>query len=144
MHRLEVIRFHEDRFQTLSKFVVIDNYNCELIEGYILELPDNCNQNNISRIPEGEYACVKRNSEKYGDHFHVLDVPNRSYILIHHGNYHTDTRGCLLPGQGLEDINKDGLKDVVKSKSTMKLLNNNLPDVFTLIIKKQDKDENRC
>ena len=137
MHRLEVLRFSENEQQTLSKFIVFDDYNCELAQGFILELPNKNNQTSISRINEGEYDCVKRNSEKYKDHFHVLDVPERSYILIHVGNYHTDTRGCLLPGDSLVDINKDGLKDVVNSGNTMKILNRILPKEFKLIIKNQ-------
>ena len=135
--RLEVLRFSENEFQTLSKLIVFDDWNCEIAQGYMLELPDKNNQQSISRIYEGEYDCVKRVSEKYGDHFHVLNVDGRSYILIHHGNYHTNTKGCLLPGDGLADINGDGLKDVVNSKNTMEMLNEVLPNEFKLVIKNQ-------
>lgn len=135
--KLEVLRFSENDKQSLSKFIVFDDNDCELGEGYILELPDRGNETSISRIPEGEYDCVKRNSEKYGDHFHVLNVCNRSYILIHHGNFYRNTRGCLLPGDGIVDIDNDGLKDVVNSKKTMKMLNELLPEQFKLVIKNQ-------
>ena len=135
--RLEVLRFSENEFQTLAKFIVFDDYNCELAQGYILELPDRNNKNSISRINEGVYECVKRNSEKYGDHFHVLNVFDRSYILIHVGNYYTNTRGCLLPGNSLSDINGDGLKDVTGSGVTMKILNDLLPENFELKITNQ-------
>ncbi len=135
--RLEIIRFSEDNKQTLSKFVAFDEYNCELMQGYILELPDNDNKSNISRINEGEYECVKRHSEKYGNHFHVLNVFDRSYILIHHGNYHSDTRGCLLPGDRLVDIDGDGLKDVVNSRRTMRKLYDTMDEQFKIIIKNQ-------
>ena len=135
MFRLEILRFSESDKQTLSKFIVFDDYNCELGQGYILELPNRNNKTSISRINEGEYDCEKRSSEKYGDHFHVLNVPDRSWILIHIGNYHTSTRGCLLPGDGLVDINGDGLKDVVNSGPTMRRLNEVLPEQFKVIIK---------
>lgn len=135
--KLEVLRFSENEFQTLSKFIVFDDWNCEVAQGYMLELPDRNNQTSVSRINEGEYDCVKRVSEKYSDHFHVLNVDGREYILIHHGNYYTNTRGCLLPGDGLIDINGDGLKDVVNSKNTMYMLNQVLPNKFKLIIKNQ-------
>ena len=136
-YRLEVLRFYENEYQTLSKFIVLDDYNCELAQGYILELPDRNNQRSIYRIPEGDYTCVKRYSEKYRDHFHVLDVENRDFILIHYGNYYTNTRGCLLVGSGLVDIDGDGLRDVTHSKKTMNMLNKLLPRTFELSIYNQ-------
>ncbi|QNF35872.1 hypothetical protein HUW51_17135 [Adhaeribacter swui] len=104
-------------------------YNCKT-----LELPWLQNKSKVSCIPTGTYQVRKRNSPKYGDHFHVLDVPGRDYILIHHGNYYTDILGCILPGQNFSDINGDGLRDVTNSKNTMKMLLSLLPDSFTLII----------
>ena len=135
--RLEILRFFENSKQTLGKFIVFDDYNCELAQGYILELPDKDNETSISRINEGEYDCVKRNSKKYGDHFHVLNVEDRKYILIHVGNYYTNTRGCLLPGDSLVDLDGDGLKDVANSGVTMDMLNELLPKQFKLIMKNQ-------
>jgi hypothetical protein len=135
--KLEVIRFSENLKQTLSKFIVFDDYNCELAQGFMLELPDRKNQKRISRINEGEYDCVKRISQKYGNHFHVLNVLDRSYILIHKGNYNKDTKGCILPGSGVIDINKDGLLDVTSSVPTMSMLNRLLPDKFKLVIRSQ-------
>jgi hypothetical protein len=133
-NKLKVSRFIENNFQTLSNFDVLDECNLELFSGFILELSNKENKNSISRIPEGIYTCVKRNSKKYGDHFHVLDVVGRSYILIHHGNYFDDTKGCLLPGRKLVDIDGDGLKDVTSSKKTMTRLNHFLPKKFELCI----------
>lgn len=88
-----------------------------------------------SCIPAGRYDVVKRNSPKYGDHFHVLNVPNRSYILIHAGNFNRDTKGCILVGTGLNDINSDGYMDVTNSRRAMRELNELLPDSFTLIVR---------
>ena len=135
--RIEVIRIGENSKQSVSKFIVFDDRDFEVAQGFILELPDKQNQKRISRIPEGEYDCVKRFSEKYKNHFHILDVPNRSYILIHIGNYKGDTKGCLLPGQSLTDIDGDGYQDVTSSGDTMRLLNRILPDEFKVIIKNQ-------
>lgn len=134
MYNFEVSRFEEDNKQTLSEFTIY-NDDCEKVfEGYILELPDNNNERSISRINSGVYECVKRHSAKYGDHFHVLGVLDRDYILIHVGNYHTDTRGCLLPGSNLTDINHDGFRDVISSGPTMGKLNDILPEKFQLTI----------
>lgn len=52
-----------------------------------LELPWRDNKQRLSCIPKGTYKVVRRNSSKYGNHFHVTSVQNRSYILIHFGNY---------------------------------------------------------
>ena len=139
---LEVIRFLENNKQTISKFVLFDKWNCNILEGYILELPNKENKRSVSRINSGTYKAIKRNSPKFKDHFHILGVEDRDYILIHHGNFNSDTRGCLLPGAYLADINKDGLKDVCESKKTMKLLNKYLTDEFVVIIKEQfEKNE---
>jgi hypothetical protein len=135
--RLDIIRFLENEEQTIGKFIVFDDFDYEVAQGYVLELPDRNNQTSISRINEGEYDCIKRYSEKYGDHFHVLNVLNRSYILIHVGNYYTNTRGCILPGDSISDIDGDGLKDVLNSGDTMDMLNEILPDEFILNIYNQ-------
>lgn len=72
------------------------------------ELPDRDNQRGISCIPRGlyrvDYLPVSA-SGKYRDVYHVRDVPGRSGILIHRGNYVgdrslgllADSWGCLLP-----------------------------------------------
>ena len=100
-----------------------------------LELGWHNNEQNISRIPAGIYDVVKRYSTSFNDHFHVLNVPGRGYILIHTGNYNYDTRGCILVGSSLKDINGDGLVDVIDSLNTMNALNNILPNKFELEIK---------
>jgi hypothetical protein len=99
-----------------------------------LELAWKNNEKQISCIPAESYKVVKRNSPKYGNHFHIKDVPNRSWVLIHHGNYHSDILGCILVGKGLKDINNDGLLDVTSSKIAMGELNAYLPNDFELEI----------
>ena len=104
-------------------------YDCKT-----LELADKDNQRRISCIPLGVYKVVSRKSAKYGNHYHILDVTNRDFILIHHGNYHTDILGCVLVGKTHADINKDGYADVTSSKQVMKELNELLPKEFVLKI----------
>ncbi len=108
-----------------------------------LELPDLKNERNISCIPEGFYDVVARSSPKYKNHLHVTDVPNRSYILIHQGNYagsmnprtgHSDIRGCILVGKAFVDISGDGIADITSSKATLKELLKVAPDGFVLEI----------
>ena len=72
-----------------------------------LELPWRNNQPNISCIPSGEYEVDIRISNKYGRIYWVRNVENRSYILIHSGNYggdrskgfKTHVMGCILLGK---------------------------------------------
>jgi hypothetical protein len=101
---------------------------------HTLELAWKNNNRKVSCIPKGKYKVRKRTSAKYGEHFHILDVKNRDFILIHFGNYHTDILGCILPGKGLADINKDGRLDVTGSRQAMKELLSTLPKEFELEI----------
>lgn len=123
---------HEDK-QTLSLFHLYDGVK-EVLKMCVLELPDRENKRSISRIPQGTYRCARRSSAKYGIHYHIIDVEGRSLILIHHGNYYKQTRGCLLVGKRFADINGDGYKDVVSSKSTMSRLVKIAPKEFDLTI----------
>jgi hypothetical protein len=109
-----------------------------------LELPWLNNQRRISCIPEGQYKCVKHKSPKFGNSFWVKDVPGRSEILIHVGNYAAsknpktgvpDTLGCILPGVAFADIDGDGYADITSSGAVMKKLYEIMPDEFNLIIK---------
>lgn len=81
--------------------LVFDDFRC-----FVLELPWRDNQRNISCIPAGEYDVTIRISPKYGRIYWVLQVEDRSYILIHSGNWagdeqkglKTHTNGCILLG----------------------------------------------
>ncbi len=51
-----------------------------------------------SCIPEGCYTCVPYSSVTHKDVYEVNDVPGRTYILFHSGNFESDTLGCILLG----------------------------------------------
>lgn len=51
-----------------------------------------------NRIPAGSYTCIPYSGTKYKDVYLVKDVPNRSAILLHYGNFESDTLGCVLLG----------------------------------------------
>ena len=124
--------FHED-LQTLSTLDFFQD-DRNILSVKALELPDRNNQKSISRIPEGDYKCVLRWSAKYGWHYHVQEVPGRTLILVHFGNYYTDTRGCILVGNAFIDVNGDGYRDVTSSKKTMKRILSIAPKEFKLTI----------
>jgi len=120
--------------QTLGELTVYENrikpiYDCKTVE---LEVDVNAQRDDA--IPNGIYKVVKRVSMKYGNHFHILDVPNRSYILIHNANYSRQLLGCVAVGTNHTDIDRDGLKDVTSSKATLKQLVELLPSEFILKI----------
>jgi len=127
-----VISREYGKMQTLGSLVVFDGKEI-LLKVLTLELPDLGNQKSISCIPEGKYTVHRIYSPKFGNCFHLQDVPGRTAILIHRGNYTKDTRGCILVGMNHIDIDSDGLKDVSDSTTAMtKLLNTITENVFEL------------
>lgn len=125
-----VKRISDDGKQTLGTLTIDGNdFKCVTIE-----LPYKDNQRRISCIPKGRYICKKRVSPKYGNHFHITDVPNRDWVLIHSANYSRQLLGCIGVGEKHIDIDSDGLKDITNSKSTLAKMNDILPNEFTLII----------
>jgi hypothetical protein len=136
--RLEIVRIYqspvEDPKQTEGElYVVKDNkiiYDCK-----VLELPWRKNMRRISCITAGNFPTNKHISPKFGKSFHIQKVPNRSEILIHAGNYNTDTLGCPLVGQSFTDINKDGLMDVTHSRKTINELWEILPNQFDTVVR---------
>jgi hypothetical protein len=126
--RITLTRFYSNCIQTLGELAV---GNKKLL---ILEPKWENNDKQVSCIPLGIYTVVKRYSTKYKHHFHILDVPNRDFILIHIGNHHDDSIGCLIAGLGVKEINNDGELDVTQSGDAMKMLNDILPDKFEIEI----------
>lgn len=65
---------------------------------FTIELPWLQNQRYISCIPEGRYELRKRFVQKFGAHLLVMDVPKRSWILIHPANdAKAQLKGCIAP-----------------------------------------------
>ncbi|OEU65804.1 MAG: hypothetical protein BA863_08935 [Desulfovibrio sp. S3730MH75] len=77
------------------------------IKLHVIELPWRDNRSNLSCIPPGEYHCTVVRSPRFGVVYHVKEVPGRSHVLIHAGNYagdstlgyRTHSHGCILPGR---------------------------------------------
>lgn len=68
------------------------------------------------------------------EYFWVKNVPGRTGILFHPGNYTRQIKGCILPGEDLIDLNKDGVIDVTNTTKTLKILTALLPEKFRLTI----------
>lgn len=122
MERVILNRFNQSKYQTLGELLFDGKVLCKT-----LELPYMSNQRGKSCIPTGEYTVVRRVSPKYGEHFHLVDVPGRQWILIHPANYVSQLLGCIAVGKSHRDINGDGRKDLTSSVDTMKMLLQTLP-----------------
>jgi hypothetical protein len=101
----------------------------------MLELPDLGNQTDISCIPEGTYKAKKRVSPSRGSVvLEYQDVPNRTFIQIHSGNYTRQILGCQLTGDGVKDIDGDGILDVTNSNKVLQELLSRVPDEIQIRI----------
>ena len=95
MKEVRLIRYAHKKAHTLG-LIYIDGMHIM----YSLELPDYENRPYVSRIPEGEYLCVRHKSNSKGWCWKVMSVPSRKDILIHVGNFKEETEGCILIGLG--------------------------------------------
>jgi hypothetical protein len=128
-NKVYINRYKSDDKQTLGEML----YQGRVI-AKTLELPWLQNNSKVSCIPTGTYKVVRRKSAKYGNHFHITNVPGRQFILIHNANYHYQLLGCIAVGKDHADINNDGYLDVTSSKLTMSKLLVQLPLIFDLVI----------
>ena len=60
------------------------------------------NQLRVSCIPAGVYQIERHISPSKGQCFAVLDVPDRTHILIHVANWSHELMGCIAPGIGID------------------------------------------
>lgn len=102
-----------------------------------LELPWKDNKRNISCIPTGTYKVKKHFSASHALCFSILNVPNRTHILIHAGNKYSEIRGCILVGASFGDIDGDGVIDVRNSRQTLKEFLDAATEEFELEIKNE-------
>lgn len=58
-------------------------------------------------IPEGCYRAELRPHPKHGVCYELVDVPGRTSILIHWGNFQRDTEGCILVGNAIGEIGNE-------------------------------------
>lgn len=101
----------------------VDGFQC-----FTLELPWQNNMRNISCIPEDFYLVTKHKSPNHGDVLKLHDVPNRTHILIHAGNFTRNTQGCILVGDGIKYLDGDTIPDVTNSKKTLTKLLASVPE----------------
>ena len=123
----------------LYKHCTIGTIKLEGIVIYTLELPYKNNQKNISSIPEGRYELFYRNSKTNGDVFQLKNVPDRSNIQIHAGNYSIDTNGCILVGLS-RFLSKSHGESVGLSKKALKYILKHKNNVSSIKITQQETE----
>jgi hypothetical protein len=133
MIKARIDRLSDNGKQTAGLLSVYIN-NQQIFNCKTLELPWKDNIQSVSCIPLATYKVRKRISSKFDLHFHILDVPNRSHILIHPANFVRQLLGCVAVGENWTDIDGDGLRDVINSKATLKKLLSILPEEFEITI----------
>lgn len=96
------------------------------------ELPWRSNKAMSSCIPPGTYQCAWKFSPKFGDCYHVENVPGRTAILIHPANFvgdrargfKSEVLGCITVGTSIAPM--DGQLAVWSSKLALSALEKDL------------------
>jgi hypothetical protein len=111
--------------QTLG---TLEIYKDNVLKGMLMTLEKGWkgNAKNISCIPSNLYDVEHFDGVQYKNVFKIVGVPSRDAILIHSGNFHTQTQGCILVGLTWTDLNDDGLLDVGYSNVALGLLRKHL------------------
>lgn len=119
------LKLTRKRYYDKQVIGTLDVYKDNLFQFSLATLEQEWNNNKTSNscIPKGYYIVEHYNSNSHPNSFIIQGTEPRTYILIHKGNYHTHTEGCILPGLTHSDINNDGYIDVVSSGDAMKKLN---------------------
>jgi len=112
---------------TIFRTYYSDAVNGELFIGEefqccTIELPWLNNQPSRSCIPEGKYVLTKRWSPKHKWHLQVMNVPNRSLILIHPANNaKKELKGCIAPVTSLTGIGTGSASRIAFEKLIAKI-----------------------
>ena len=105
MH-IKVVRRLSDKHSTVSDVYVDDRWICFGLE----DEPRKVKVAGKTRIPAGLYPVkvrteggfhsryAKRFPEFHKGMLHIQDIPDFTFVLIHCGNTHEHTAGCLLVG----------------------------------------------
>lgn len=73
-------------------------------------------ENDLYKIPTGNYPLYSGYSEKFGKNKLYLSVPGRTGIMFHGGNTKDGSKGCLLVGRNRSGatISGDSSDDLLK------------------------------
>jgi len=137
-----ILRRIQSAIQTLGTLTLYEDAE-QVWSCVTSELPWRNNSRRRSCIPEGTYRVRHRSASmsfSLGyDHLWIQDVQDRSAILIHAGNFLSDTAGCVLVGRAFADLDGDHVTDITDSQATLRELVGQIPrDGCPLQIKTMD------
>lgn len=108
---ITIVKIKRGRNSTLSKLSVDGKHFCYVLQdadrGLVSSMPlDEILAKKVkgsTAIPEGKYEVVDVMSPRFKRKLpRLVNVPGFAGILIHPGNTHKDTEGCLLPGESYQ------------------------------------------
>ena len=115
--KVRLVRIQSDHRGVLGLLYVDGQAVC-----HTLERPWVDNKRNVSCIPAGTYPVRKRFSPKFQrELYEVRDVPDRTHIMFHAGNWITNSLGCIMPGRTSEGFGDPGLKNLSVGSSSIAL-----------------------
>lgn len=101
-------RFYKGNKYTVGRLYIDNKYICDTMEDKDRGLTQDMPLTEIKKkkvysqtaIPAGTYKVVVNNSPKFKRNIpRLLNVPGYDGILIHRGNTHADSAGCILVGE---------------------------------------------
>jgi len=108
MRKIYLKRFYRDIDRCLGVWTM-DELEWPL---FTLEPSWKENKLDISCIPTMVYILWPFDSPQHGKCFVIKDVPKRTVIEVHVGNWVKQTEGCILIGQGIGQLNGEiGITD---------------------------------
>lgn len=136
MRKVTITRTETDSSGTFGKLSTDSGFEC-----YTGELPSKDNASNVSCIPSGTYQAAMRDSKKHGKCYGIENVPKRTDVEIHAGNFcgdvsqglKTDVLGCVILGRAIGEIGNQ--KALLSSRDALQAFQNDLSgEAFTLTI----------
>ena len=115
---LKLIR---NQFKADGIFGEMRDINGKLIAYTLEHAYDDGSGNYAPKTPPGQYTCQRGQHQLHSmtspfETFQIMNVPNHSNILIHMGNWNTDSDGCCLIGEAIVPSSKGQM--VTNSKAT--------------------------
>ena len=95
--------------------------------GYNIELPFLDNRRSVSCILAGMYSFRKIVLPDGSEAIEIMNVPDRTHILAHVGNYMKDTLGCILPNLDYGYTKETKTPYGITSKAQLKQILSALP-----------------
>lgn len=105
--KLSLNRVHLADAYTIGKLYIDGVYFCDTLEDRVIDVDksgkfegDEKKVYGESAIPYGEYSVTVTMSPRFKRRLpRLIGVPHFDGVLIHRGNKHQDTHGCILVGE---------------------------------------------